>query len=84
MSPKRNIAIVPPMQCPQYTVQKKYVQEDLTQPLTPEQYKSVKRIVGKFLYYARAIDNTMAHMMNHLGSQKSKGTQKLTQAVTHF
>ena len=26
----------------------------------------------------------MAHMMNHIGSQKSKGTQKLMQAVTHF
>ena len=26
----------------------------------------------------------MAHMMNHIGSQKSKGKQKLMQAVTHF
>ena len=69
---------------PTYGAKVQYVQEDLTQPLTPEQYKSVERIVGKFLYYARAIDNTMAHMMNHLGSQKSKGTQKLMQAVTHF
>ena len=69
---------------PTYGAKVQYVQEDLTRPLTPEQYKSVERIVGKFLYYARAIDNTMAHMMNHIGSQKSKGTQKLMQAVTHF
>ena len=67
-----------------YGAKIQYVQEDLTQPLTPEQYKSVKQIVGKFRYYVRAIDNTMAHMMNHIGSQKSKGTQKLMQAVTHF
>ena len=61
-----------------------YVEKDLTKPLTPAQYKVVERTVGKFLYYTRAIDNTMANMMNHIRSQKSKGTQKLMQAVTHF
>ena len=55
---------------PTYGAKVQCVQEDLTQPLTQQQYKSVERIVGKFLYYARAIDNTMAHMMNHLGSPR--------------
>ena len=51
-----------------YGTKVQYVHEDLTKPLTPVQFKAVERIVGKFLYYARAIDNTMAHMMNHIGS----------------
>ena len=69
---------------PTYGSKVQYVEEDLSKPLTPAQFKTVEQIVGKFLYYARAINNTMAHMMNHIGSQKSKGTQKLMQAVTHF
>ena len=56
---------------PIYGAKVQYVQEDLSRPLTPEQFKAVERIVGKFLYYARAIDSTNAHMMNHIGSQKS-------------
>ena len=57
---------------PTYGTKVQYVQEDLLKPLTPVQFKAVKRIIGKFLYYARAIDNTMAHMINHIGSQKVK------------
>ena len=36
------------------------------------------------MYYAQAINNTMAHIMNHIGSQKAKGTQKLMEEVAHF
>ena len=69
---------------PTYGFKIQYVKEDLSKPQTPSQFKEVERIVGKFLYYARAIDNTMAHMMNHIGSQKNKGIQKLMQAITYF
>ena len=67
-----------------YDTKVQYVQEDLSKPLIPVQFKEVERIVGMFLYYAQAIDNTMAHMMHHLGSQKRKVTQPLMQAVAHF
>ena len=69
---------------PTYGAKIRYIEEDLSKPLTPAQFKTAEQIVGKFLHYARAIDNTMAHMMDHIGSQKSKGTHKLMQAVTHF
>ena len=69
---------------PTYGAKVQYVEEDLSKPLYLSQFKAVEQIVGKFLYYARAIDNIMAHMMNHIGSQKSKGMQKLMQAVTQF
>ena len=58
---------------PTYGSKVQYVEEDLTKPLTPAQYKAVEHVEGKFLYYARAIGNTMAHIMNHIGSQKNKG-----------
>ena len=68
-----------------YNAKVQYIEEDLSKLLTPAQFKTVlEQIVGKFLYSARAINNTMAHMMNHVGLQKSKGTQKLMQAVTYF
>ena len=69
---------------PTYESKVQYVEEDLTKPLILAQYKIVEQIVGKFLYYAKAIDNTIAHMMNHIRLQKSKGTKKLMQAITHF
>ena len=47
---------------PVYGTKVQYVEEDLTRRLTIEQYKQVKKIVGKFLYYGRAINNTMAHI----------------------
>ena len=62
--------MVPLTLCPIYGTKVQYMQEDLTKPLTPAQFKAVKRIVGKFLYYARAIDNTMSHMMIQIGSKK--------------
>ena len=69
---------------PIYGSKVQHMEEDLSKPLTPAQFKAVERIVGKILYYTRAIDNNMAHMMNHIGSHTNKGTQKLMQAVTHF
>ena len=53
---------------PTYGSKVQYLEEDLTKPLTLAQYKTVEQIIGKFLYYARATDNTMAHMMNYIGS----------------
>ena len=55
-----------------YGTKIQYVQEDLSRPITPDQFKAVKRIVGTFLYYTQMTDKTMTHMMNHIGSQKVK------------
>ena len=40
--------------------------------------------IGKFLYYARAVDGTMLHALNELASATHKGTQKTAIAMNHF
>ena len=52
-------------------------------PLTAKEKLHLQRIVGKFLYYARATDETMGHGLNHL-STKSKGSKKALIAQNHF
>ena len=40
-------------------------------------------MVGKFLYYAKATDETMSHGLNHL-SNKYEGSEKKLIAQQHF
>ena len=50
--------------------------EDTT-PLLPEfQIKHIQRVVGSFLYYARAVDNTIHPALNSLGSKQAAPTQQ--------
>ena len=53
-------------------------------PISLVQIKHIEQVVGKFLYYARAIDNTMLHALNNIASSKSKGTQTTWEAVKYF
>ena len=52
--------------------------------MNPSQSKHLEQVTGKLLYTARAIDNTMMHSLNDLGTQTHSGTQKTVQATTHF
>ena len=58
--------------------------EEATPTFTDKQQNELQKIVGKFLYYARAIDNTMMHVLNDLGSQITTGTMKTEQAIECF
>ena len=51
---------------------------------TKKEEKLLQQICGKFLYYARAIDNTMMHALNDLASQITTGTMKTKEAVACF
>ena len=57
---------------------------DDTKPMTEKEKLHLQRVVGKFLYYARAIDDTMGEGLNSLSTQTSEGTQKTLQAQQHF
>ena len=52
--------------------------------LTLTQIKHVQRCLGKFLYYARAIDLTMQHALNDIAADASNGTNATEAAITHF
>ena len=49
--------------------------EDTTPLLTPLGIKHIQQVVGSFLYYARAIDNTIHPALNTIGSQQAKPTE---------
>ena len=58
----------------QYGEKVQYVQDDETAPLTEIQICYLQRVIRKFLWYAQAIDNTMLHDLNDIGSCSTKGT----------
>ena len=52
-------------------------QIDDTTPLLPElEIRHIQRVVGSFLYYARAVDNTIHPALNSLGSKQAAPTQQ--------
>ena len=57
---------------------------DTTTAFSKEDAKRLQKICGKFLYYARSIDDTMMHPLNGLSTQVTTGTQKTIQATNHF
>jgi hypothetical protein len=69
---------------PDYGVKVQYVKEDLTKHLQAEQIKFLQRVTGKFLFYARAIDNTILHAVNDIASATMHGTEQTLAAATHF
>jgi hypothetical protein len=46
--------------------------------------KQLQRLTGKFLYYARAVDNTMLVALSALALQQTKGTAKTATAAIKF
>ena len=66
-----------------YGAKVQYVEDDTSERLTPEQTKFIQRVIGKFLFLARAIDNTLLHALNDLACQVSKGTQRTWEATQH-
>ena len=51
--------------------------------MTPKQKLQLQRIVGKFLYFARATNETMGQGLNQL-STKSEGSETTLTAQQHF
>ena len=49
---------------------------DTSSPLDKNGIKYVQRVVGTFLYFARAIDNTILPAINEIAAKQSKPTQK--------
>jgi len=70
---------------PKYGAKVQYAKEpDTSEPLSKERIKLLMEITGVFLFYARAIDNTMLVSLGTLGSAQSKGTDNTMQAAVHL
>jgi hypothetical protein len=54
-------------------------------PLLPQTEQTrLQQLVGTFLYYARALDNTMLMALNSLASQQNKSTEQTAKEIVHF
>jgi hypothetical protein len=69
---------------PVYGAKIQYVEEDKTPALSPDKIKYVQKVIGKFLFMARAVDNTQLHALNELARKVSKGTEATLIAATHL
>ena len=59
---------------PDYGSRVQYVKIDETDPMTAQDIKRKQRVCGKFLFYARAIDNTMLHALNDIAISEKHQT----------
>ena len=63
------------MKRPDHRQKVQYVETDETEPMTATEVTYKEKVTGKFLFYGRAIDNTMLHALNHIASSaKTKAT----------
>ena len=72
-----------PQHCPYSPEPKKYGSEaqsplpvDTSRRLDDKEIKSVQKIVGSILYYARAVDMTVLMSLSTIASEQTKGTER--------
>jgi hypothetical protein len=58
--------------------------KDTSAPLSPARVTRLQQIIGTFLYYARALDCTMLHKVNQLGSRQANPTEDVEAQAEHF
>ena len=52
-----------------------------SEPLSPSGTKNIQRIVGSFLYYARAVDNAIHTVLNDIATTQASPTMKTKDAT---
>jgi hypothetical protein len=69
---------------PEYGKKVQYEKHDTSAPLDKKGIKFIQEVCGKFLYTARAVDNTMLHALNELCIAATKGTKQTGEALEYF
>ena len=52
------------------------IPEEISPPATEDEKKYIQRVLGSFLYYARAIDLTILHAQSAITSEQAKPTKQ--------
>jgi len=68
---------------PQYR-SPKAISEDKLEKLDKQGIKRIQEIVGMFLFYARAVDNTMLMALNAISMRQAAAIEDTAQKITHF
>ena len=61
-----------------------FAKVDETAPLGKDKITFIQQVVGKLLYYARAVDPTMLHAINDISLSASKGTDATLDATMYL
>ena len=69
---------------PSYGAKVQYAKVDDTVRVGPKEITFIQKVIGKLLYYARAVDPTMLHALNDIALSASKGTEATLGATTHL
>jgi hypothetical protein len=69
---------------PSYNASPQLELTDSSPPATPAQRHYLQRVVGKFLYYAMAIDGTYLYAIKRLAQQQANPTQRTMLEVQRF
>ena len=69
---------------PKFGQRVQYSHVDKTPQLEPHVIKFIQKVTGKFLFYARAVDNTMLHALNNIASATVNGTKATLAATNYF
>jgi hypothetical protein len=80
--PKQHFCGPSKLERPKYGEKIQYTKIDNSGMMAPIEIKHKQRSTGKFLFYGRAIDNTMLHALNDIAS--AKNTKETVAAVTYF
>ncbi len=82
-TPQTNSATTLPLQGKttiHYGTKVQRVEEDKSPPLTPEQIKSIQKIMGTLLYYGHAVDSTLLTALSAIATRQSNGTHAIAKA----
>ena len=82
LTPKQHYNAPSKIERPDYGQKVQYVKLDHSPAITAHQVKFIQKVTGKFLFYARAIDNTMLHALNEIAA--SKNVQSTQDATIQF
>jgi hypothetical protein len=83
--PKRKQHAPSPWSAPKYGAAVQYAEpEDKSEALSKQGVTRLQEIIGSFLYYARAIDNTMLVALGSLAAAQTEGTQATMKAAIHL
>ena len=69
---------------PNYGATTQYVVDSNLPQLASRDIKYIQKVIGKFLFMARAIDNTQLHALNELARTVSKGTSETMEATIYL
>ena len=70
---------------PTYGARVQFTEPEYNTLLLPEErLKFIQQVVGVFLYYAKAIDNTILVSLSNIGSEQARATSKIMDEVQHL